>query len=341
MPPRKRVRNAGDISLADEIDSALQQPIIPGEPTGYISTGSDLLDWVIGEGLPCGRVVEVSGGPSSGKSLIATTAGRNVIRDGGTLVYLDCEAAVDLPFWRRLRVDPSCEQVILRTPRTLENVHDALDIVISRVEDHPTPTLIVWDSLASVAAKAAYEKESAEDSVAMGLEARLNSAFFRRSFLKKLRNSKCCLLIINQVRASLSRFAHTEEGAETTPGGKAVSFYASLRFKTKKTGYIRTQADAPHGIYLNATVTKSRIGPPGRSVDLTAFFAYGLDNPLTLIRFLEDNRGIEKTANGRVVWNGKTMLRNDLRSLMMSDIEVLEAVRSAAKATYKKIHNDI
>lgn len=342
MAARKKAVNSGGMSLAELIDAAItEDPIIPGEPTGWISTGSDLLDWSMGGGLPCGRMVEMYGRQSSGKSLIAAHSCRNVLRAGGTVVYLDCEAAVDLAWWRRLRVDPSCPQVILRTPTYLEEVHDIIERVVERMSDVQTPTLIVWDSLAAVAAKASFEKKSAEDSVAMGLEARLNSDFFRRAVLKTMRNSHCSLLVINQVRASLARFAMSEDSQETTPGGQATGYYASLRLKTKKTGYIRTQTDPPHGIYMNVTVTKSRLGPPGRSVDLTAFFQYGLDNHLSLIRFLEDYKGIEKTANGRVVWDGKTMLRNDLRSLMSTDVKVLEAVQETARETFRKIHNDI
>lgn len=340
MPPRKRVKSLDSLSLGELIDDAItEEPIIPGEPAGWISTGSDLLDWAIGNGIPMGRVVELFGRESSGKTLLATHVARSVLREGGNLVYLDCEAGVDLAWWRRLHVDPSCPQVYLRTPTYLEEVLDIIERVVLKVKDNETPTLIVWDSVASVGAKAAFEKKSAEDTVALGLEARLLSDFFRRKVLKVMRNSRCSILAINQVRASLNRFAMTEDSQETTPGGKALRFYCSVRLKTKRTGYIRHESDPPYGAYLNVNVVKNKVGPPERDVDLAAFFAYGINNHLSLIRFLEDQGAIEKTSNGRVVWNGKMMLRNDLRSLMSTDINVLDAVRASAREAFKKAYD--
>ena len=340
MPPRKRSKNPDGMSLRELIDDAItEEPIIPGEPPGWLSSGCDLLDWAIGNGLPLGRMVEVFGRESSGKTTLASHAARSVLREGGELVYLDTEAGVDLTWWRKLRVDPACSQVYLRTPTYLEEVHDIIERVVLKVKDRETPTLIVWDSLASTAAKASFDKKSAEDTVAIGLEARLNSDFFRRKVLKLMRNSKCLLLIRNQVRSSLSRFAMTEDATETTPGGRATKFYCSVRLKTKRTGYIRRETDPPYGIYMNVDVVKNKVGPPARDVDLVSFFGTGIDNHLSLIRFLEDQGAIEKTSNGRVVWNGKMMLRNDLRALMSTDIATLEAVRDHAREAFKKAYD--
>lgn len=330
---RRRV-DLTTLSIDEIVDQSLSGDIvIPGAPVGWISTGSDLLDWSTGGGLPMGRMTELYGMESSGKSLIAISAAKQVLRHGGRVIYLDCEPGIDTEWLKMLGINP--DHITLRTPSWLEEVHDIIENVVKARKGAEEPTLIVWDSIAATAARAAFEKKSAEDTVALGLEARLNGDFFRRSALKNMSRSRIALLVINQLREKLAtRFSYGEESTESTPGGKSTRFYSSLRIKVKRSGWMKRDDSNPYGAFIKSEVTKNKVGPPKRTAEFPVFFRSGIDNGLSLIRFLEDVGNFFGSTAGRIAWQGKSYFRKDFRRLMLSDENIYREVLEAAKAAY-------
>ncbi|NBT36296.1 MAG: hypothetical protein EBT03_12320, partial [Betaproteobacteria bacterium] len=244
-----------------------------------------------------------------------------------------CEPGIDTEWMKKLGVDPA--HVVLRTPSWCEEVHDIIENVVKARRDSEEPTLIVWDSIAATCARAAYEKKSAEDTVSLGLEARLNGEFFRRCTMKMMSRSKIALLVINQLREKLAtRFSYGEESLESTPGGKATRFYASVRVKMKRTGWMKRDTGNPYGAYIRSEVTKNKVGPAKQTAEIPVFFKSGIDNGLSLIRYLEDQGDFFGNTSGRLIWNGKSYYRKDFRRMMMSDENIYREVREAAHATY-------
>lgn len=329
-----RKKTSENRTLAEIVDACLKEdPLMPGEIPGWIHSGCDLLDLAIGgEGYPMGRMVEVVGEFSSGKSLLALTAARSCLRQGGEVIYLDTESSIDRKWCRKIGIPDA--GMLVRTPECMEEVHDIIRQVVQANHAKPSPTLIVWDSVAATASNAAVEKESAQERDPIGAEARLNSSFFRGRTLKIMRNSRIVLLVLNQVRDKIGAFGFGAD-TTTTPGGRAIGFYSTVRLHVKRADYMTHAAGTrPKGSHIQVETTKNKIHQPKIRVKFPLFFASGIDNRLACIRYLEEQDVLETYGNGRFRWKEKTYTRGELREHFVQDPDDYASLRALVRETF-------
>ena len=240
----------------------------------WISTGSKLLDYICSNrkdgGLPEGRIVEIFGPPSIGKSHIATQIARTTQRMGGIVVYIDTENATSVENLKMLGVDVSNRFVYVDTHCTEEVLSIAeATIMKAKAMDKDIPVTIVWDSVAASSPKAEllgdYDKES------IGLQARAISKGMRK-ITGVIANQSVLFVILNQIRTKIGVMYGDPD---TTPGGKAIPFHASTRIKLGAGQQIK-DGDDVIGIHVWAKTIKNKVAAPFRKVDFEIHFGVGI-----------------------------------------------------------------
>ncbi|MGW5447899.1 recombinase RecA [Streptomyces asiaticus] len=278
----------------------------PNDPIEVISTGSTALDVALGVGgLPRGRVVEVYGPESSGKTTLTLHAVANAQRAGGTVAFVDAEHALDPDYAQKLGVDT--DSLILSQP---DNGEQALEIVDMLVRSGALD-LIVIDSVAALVPRAEIEGEMGDSHV--GLQARLMSQALRK-ITSALNQSKTTAIFINQLREKIGVMFGSPE---TTTGGRALKFYASVRIDIRRIETLKDGTDAV-GNRTRCKVVKNKVAPPFKQAEFDILYGQGISREGGLIDMGVEHGFVRKsgawyTYEGDQLGQGKENARNFLK----------------------------
>ncbi len=274
-------------------------------PVEVIPTGSIALDVALGiGGLPRGRIIEIYGPESSGKTTVALHAVANAQRAGGIAAFIDAEHALDPDYAKKLGVDT--DALLVSQPDTGEQALEIMDMLIrSGAID-----IVVIDSVAALVPKAEIEGEMGDSHV--GLQARLMSQALRK-ITGALSQSKTTAIFINQLREKIGVMFGSPE---TTTGGKALKFYASVRLDVRRIETLKDGSD-PVGNRTRVKVVKNKVSPPFKQAEFDILYGHGISREGGLIDMGVDQGFVRKagawyTYEGEQLGQGKENVRNYL-----------------------------
>jgi len=274
-------------------------------PVEVIPTGSIALDVALGiGGLPKGRIVEIYGPESSGKTTVALHAIANCQKAGGTAVFIDAEHALDPEYAKALGVD--IDALLVSQPDTGEQALEIADTLIRS----GSIDIIVIDSVAALVPRAEIEGEMGDSHV--GLQARLMSQALRK-LTGVLNNTKTTAIFINQLREKIGVFFGSPE---TTAGGKALKFYASVRLDVRRIETLKDGQDAV-GNRTRVKVVKNKMASPFKQAEFDIIYGVGISREGSLLDFGVEQEIVKKsgawyTYEGEQLGQGKENSRNYL-----------------------------
>ena len=289
-----------------------------------IPTGSLALDVALGiGGVPKGRIIEIYGPESSGKTTLALHILAQAQKKGGEVAFVDAEHALDPTYARALGV--KIEDMVISQPDTGEQ---ALDITDALVRSSAVD-MIVIDSVAALTPKAEIEGDMGDSHV--GLQARLMSQALRK-LTAIVNKSHTCVIFINQLREKVGVMFGNPE---TTPGGKALKFYASVRIDVRRMDALK-DADGIMGNRTKAKIVKNKLAPPFKQAEFDIVFGEGISQEGCIIDMGVQYDVIAKSGawfsyNGDKVAQGREKMRQYLKDNPALEAEIEAKIREAAK----------
>lgn len=290
------------------------------EPVEAISTGSLGLDIALGiGGLPKGRVVEIYGPESSGKTTLAIHAIAEAQKKGGIAAFIDAEHAFDKFYAKKLGVD--VENLLISQP---DNGEQALEIADNLIRSGAID-IIVIDSVAALVPKGEIEGEMGDSK--MGLQARLMSQALRK-LTGTISKTGCCCIFINQLRDKIGVMFGNPE---TTTGGNALKFYASIRLDIRRTGQIK-ESDEVAGNRVKVKIVKNKLAPPFRIAEFDIMYGQGISKSGEIVDLGVDFNIVKKSGS----WfsYGDTKLgqgRDAVKQLIEDNPELAEELENKIK----------
>jgi recombination protein RecA len=289
-------------------------------PTEAISTGSISIDYALGiGGLPRGRVTEIYGPEASGKTTLALQVIAEAQRAGGLAAFVDAEHALDAEYAKKLGVD--IDNLLVSQP---DNGEQALEIVEVLVRSGSVDVVVV-DSVAALVPRAEIEGEMGE--AQMGLQARLMSQALRK-LTGSISRSKTVLIFINQLREKIGVMFGNPE---TTTGGRALKFYASIRIDIRRIGAIK-DGDVATGGRTRVKVVKNKMAPPFREAEFDIMFGEGVSREGDLIDLAVERKIIEKSGawfafSGERLGQG----RENVKQFLKDNVDIRKAIEDRVR----------
>jgi len=289
-------------------------------PVDAIPTGSISLDFALGiGGVPRGRVVEIFGPESSGKTTLALQVIAQAQKLGGMAAFVDAEHALDATYARKLGVD--LENLLVSQP---DNGEQALEIVEVLVRSGGVDVVVV-DSVAALVPRAEIEGEMGE--AQMGLQARLMSQALRK-LTGVVSKSKTCLVFINQLREKIGVMFGNPE---TTTGGRALKFYASVRVDIRRIASIK-DGDVIIGGRTRVKVVKNKVAPPFREAEFDILYGEGISREGDLLDLAVDRKIVDKSGTW-FAYNGDRLGqgRENAKQFLRDNPEMAQAIEDRVR----------
>ena len=312
----------GSIMRLGQKDNAVEIPAI--------STGSLGLDLALGiGGLPKGRIIEIYGPESSGKTTLALHVVAEAQKQGGSCAYVDAEHAMDPSYAKKLGVD--IDSLLISQPDTGEQ---ALEITDTLVRSGAIDVLVV-DSVAALVPKAELEGDMGDSH--MGLQARLMSQALRK-LTASVAKSNTLVIFINQIRMKIGVMFGSPE---TTTGGNALKFYASVRMDIRRIGSVKDREDVV-GNQTRVKIVKNKVAPPFKTVDFDILYGEGISKMGELLDLgvkagIVEKAGAWYSYKGERIGQGRETAKAYLKTNPKVADEIEKAIRADAKELSQKM----
>jgi len=295
-----------------------------------VSTGSLGLDIALGiGGLPRGRIIEIFGPESSGKTTLALHAIAEAQKIGGTAAFIDAEHALDPGYAKKLGVN--IDELIVSQPDTGEQ---ALEITDTLVRSNAVDVLVI-DSVAALVPRAEIEGEMGDSHV--GLQARLMSQALRK-ITGSISRSRCTVIFINQIRMKIGVMYGSPE---TTTGGNALKFYASIRLDIRRTGQIKDR-DEVVGNTTRVKVVKNKVAPPFKQVEFDIMYGEGISKTGEVLDLGVKAGVVEKSGS----WFSYDSVRigqgrENSKQFLKDNPEMMERLEKAIRGKTEKVAEEL
>ena len=265
----------------------------PTDIKDFISTGSSMLDLAISNkpngGIAVGRITEINGLESSGKSLLGAHILAETQKKGGVAVYIDTETSVSQEFMDVIGIDMS--KMLYLHLETVEDIFHAIEEIVAKVRESDRDRLvtILVDSLAAASTNVEMEADFDKDGWATSKAIIISKAM--RKITQMIGRQQIALVFTNQLRQKLGVMFGDPW---TTSGGKALPFHASTRIRLKNTGQIKDKKNNTIGMKMRAQVIKNRLGPPMRHADFELYFETGIDDDGSWLKVMKDHKLVKQ-----------------------------------------------
>lgn len=286
-----------------------------------VSTGCYEIDSLLGcGGLPLGRIIEIYGQESSGKTTMCLFFAAQIQKNGGKVVYLDVEQSYDRKYAGSIGIDTDSKNFIVSQPSTLEETFDIIRAFIATNQ----VDLIIVDSVAAMIPKRDLEEGNLEKD-SMAVKARLMSKYLP-VITSEIAKSKTIVIFINQLRSNVGVFYGPKD---TTPGGKALKFFASIRLSVTKGEAIKAD-DAQIGNTLKIVCKKSKVGFPFKECEVDLYYGSGIDLIMDTVNYGERIGTIHKEGNTYMFGDKKLGVgREQAKAALEKDTELYQKIRES------------